>query len=434
MAPLAPATAILADNDVIAEPTQQTPTSIRDACESVVEPSLADREEQATFMARVIAAMNGLSNSGGSGGSVSGSGSSLGSHKPPKPPSCSQARKQLRLLPKQREQSPVLSNGNTTSTTTTSTTRHTIHKTSSNSSSTKQFSQSLSNGNCQQHEEQQQQENESHYEISLKLPLSTGSAAAPSPVPDAAAERLRLLTRSPSPAYSVSSRCSSTQSSRCSARTTSRCLETPPRRIFPQTYTRGSGLDAYEMRQLESSPVVFDANLSFVLGCKRQPVHQSVRPTPSFEDPRTSSAYLSEKIQNFLKRTDHVQEEWTAMGRRTRRHNTTSTTSLGNSRCSTPSGYDDYDTISLIERQRERNSMERCGSVGRTRSSQNILTKAFQLSKQLPHTPTSRGNSMVRESSVTHSVTGSISAMNAGDDDDDRTIREEDDNELDEVC
>lgn len=433
MAPLAPATAILADNDDIAEPTQQTPTSIRDACESVVEPSLADREEQATFMARVIAAMNGLSNSGGSGGSVSGSGSSLGSHKPPKPPSCSQARKQLRLLPKQREQSPVLSNGNTTSTTTTSTTRHTIHKTSS-SSSTKQFSQSLSNGNCPQQHEEQQQENESHYEISLKLPLSTGSAAAPSPVPDAAADRLRLLTRSPSPAYSVSSRCSSTQSSRCSARTTSRCLETPPRRIFPQTYTRGSGLDAYEMRQLESSPVVFDANLSFVLGCKRQPVHQSVRPTPSFEDPRTSSAYLSEKIQNFLKRTDHVQEEWTAMGRRTRRHNTTSTTSLGNSRCSTPSGYDDYDTISLIERQRERNSMERCGSVGRTRSSQNILTKAFQLSKQLPHTPTSRGNSMVRESSVTHSVTGSISAMNAGDDDDDRTIREEDDNELDEVC
>lgn len=434
MAPLAPATAILADNDDIAEPT-----SIRDACE-LVEPSLADREEQATFMARVIAAMNGLSNSGGSGGSVSGSGSSLGSHKPPKPPSCSQARKQLRLLPKQREQSPVLSNGhggstsNTTSTTT-STTRHTIHKTSS-SSSTKQFSQSLSNGNCQQHEEQQQR-NESHYEISLKLPLSTASAA-PSPVPEAAADRLRLLTRSPSPAYSISSRCSSTQSSRCSARTTSRCLETPPRRIFPQTYTRGSGLDAYEMRQLESSPVVFDANLSFVLGCKRQPVHQSVRPTPSFEDPRTSSAYLSEKIQNFLKRTDHVQEEWTAMGRRTRRHNSHisggSTTSLGNSRCSTPSGYDDYDTISLIERQRERNSMERCGSVGRTRSSQNILTKAFQLSKQLPHTPTSRGNSMVRESSVTHSVSASTSAMNGADDDDDRTIREEDDNELDEVC
>lgn len=431
MAPLAPATAILADNDDIAERT-----SIRDTCE-LVEPSLADREEQATFMARVIAAMNGLSNSGGSGGSVSGSGSSLGSHKPPKPPSCSQARKQLRLLPKQREQSPVLSNGhggstsNTTSTTT-STTRHTIHKTSS---STKQFSQSLSNGNCQQHEEQQH--NESHYEISLKLPLSTASAAA-SPVPEAAADRLRLLTRSPSPAYSISSRCSSTQSSRCSARTSSRCLETPPRRIFPQTYTSGSGLDAYEMRQLESSPVVFDANLSFVLGCKRQPVHQSVRPTPSFEDPRTSSAYLSEKIQNFLKRTDHVQEEWTAMGRRTRRHNNNinggSTTSLGNSRCSTPSGYDDYDTISLIERQRERNSMERCGSVGRTRSSQNILTKAFQLSKQLPHTPTSRGNSMVRESSVTHSISASTSAMNAADDDDDRTIREEDDNELDEVC
>lgn len=435
MAPLAPATAILADNDDIAEP-QQTPT-IRDACE--LEQSLAEKEEQATFMARVIAAMNGLSNSGASSGSVSGSGSSLGSHKPPKPPSCSQARKQLRLLPKQREQSPVLSNGHATASNASTTRHHTPHKTSSSSSSSsavQQLSQSLSNGNYEEH-------NESHYEISLKLPVSTAGtgAASSSSVPDAAADRLRLLTRSPSPAYSISSRCSSTQSSRCSTRTTSRCLETPPRRIFPQTYTRGSGLDAYEMRQLESSPVVFDANLSFVLGCKRQPVHQSVRPTPSYEDPRTSSAYLSEKIQNFLKRTDHVQEEWTAMGRRTRRHNHiggggSSTTSLGNSRCSTPSGYDDYDTISLIERQRERNSMERCGSVGRTRSSQNILTKAFQLSKQLPHTPTSRGNSMARESSVAHSATASVSALNGVDDvdDDDRTIREEDDNELDEVC
>lgn len=69
--------------------------------------------------------------------------------------------------------------------------------------------------------------------------------------------------------------------------------------------------------------------------------------------------------------------------------------------------------------------MERCGSVGRTRSSQNILTKAFQLAKQLPHTPTSRGNSVARdrESSV---ATISLTTGD-NDDDDDRTIREEDD-------
>jgi len=186
------------------------------------------------------------------------------------------------------------------------------------------------------------------------------------------------------------------------------------------------------MRQLESSPVVFDGNLSFVLGCQRQPVHQSMRASPSFEDPRTSSAYLSEKIQNFLKRTDHVQEEWTAMGRRTRRTTSQSGRAGGSeSRCTTPgstcSGYDDYDTISLIERQRERNSMERCGSVGRTRSSQNILTKAFQLAKQLPHTPTSRGNSVARDRDRESSV-ATISLTNGDhDDDDDRTIREEDD-------
>ncbi|XP_032593130.1 unconventional myosin-XVIIIa isoform X3 [Drosophila grimshawi] len=371
-------------------------------------------QDKATFMARVLAAMNGITrNNNNSSGS--GSGSSLGNLKPPKPPSSTQgARRQLRLLPKHREQSPVnvLTNGHSNNKNITNTTRNTSYTSSRHSSS-----QLLSTSG-------------------LGSTITSGTAATP---PDAALDRLRLLTRSPSPAYSISSRCSTPSSVTRTSR-----LETPPRRVFPQSYTRGSGLDPYEMRQLESSPVVFDANLSFVLGCQRQPVHQTLRPTPSFEDPQTSSAYLSEKIQNFLKRTDHVQEEWTAMGRRTRRHNSTSSSTINtngagggpSSRCSTPSGssvyYDDYDTISLIERQRERNSMERCGSVGRTRSAQNILTKAFQLTKQLPHTPTSRGNSMARESSVT---TTTMSAVNAGDDDDDddRTIREEDDNELDEL-
>ncbi|XP_032588617.1 unconventional myosin-XVIIIa isoform X8 [Drosophila mojavensis] len=418
MAPLAPVDAALADSADIAAPP---------AASDVFKHQLESQPEQdkETFMARVLAAMNGITrnnnNSGGSG-SGSGSGSSLGTLKPPKPPS-SQARKQIRLLPKQREQSPVLSNGHGNTTT-----RNTHHNTNSytpratNYSSSSTTSQSLSTSGL-------------GTGTGTGTGASTGrGSASTASASDAAADRLRLLTRSPSPAYSMSSRCS-TQSS---VSRTSR-LETPPRRVFPQTYTKGSGLDPYEMRQLESSPVVFDANLSFVLGCQRQPVHQTLRPTPSFEDPRTSSAYLSEKIQNFLKRTDHVQEEWAAMGRRTRRQtNNSSNGSISgvgggySSRCSTPSSayYDDYDTISLIERQRERNSMERCGSVGRTRSSQNILTKAFQLSKQLPHTPTSRGNSIARESSVATSVMSN--AIN-GDDDDDRTIREEDDNELDEL-
>ncbi|XP_034116439.2 unconventional myosin-XVIIIa isoform X5 [Drosophila albomicans] len=440
MAPLAtPVDAAIADRADIAASSSQVAHN-----EGSLEKAIASEseQEQATFMARVLAAMNGITkhnnHSGGSGSG--GSATSLNSsHKPPRPPSSS-ARKQLRLLPKQREQSPVqtLTNGHTASSSTTTTrtqnTQNNSYTTRSTTNSSSRSSQSLSTsglGNGQL------EDNESHYEVKLQLPLSTGASPTPS-ASDAAMDRLRLLTRSPSPAYSISSRCS-TQSSVSLSRSSR--LETPPRRVFPQSYTRGSGLDAYEMRQLESSPVVFDANLSFVLGCKRQPVHQTLRPSPSFEDPRTSSAYLSEKIQNFLKRTDHVQEEWTAMGRRSRRHNSNSSTAsmpvVGghNSRCSTPGsastyggGYDDYDTISLIERQRERNSMERCGSVGRTRSTQNILTKAFQLSKQMPHTPTSRGNSMARESSVATTT----SAMQA-DDDDDRTIREEDDNELDEL-
>ncbi|XP_030572022.1 unconventional myosin-XVIIIa isoform X8 [Drosophila novamexicana] len=407
MAPLAPVDAALADSaDIAAPPAAKDESKNELECEP--------EQEKDTFMARVLAAMNGITrNNNNSSGS--GSGSSLGTLKPPKPPS-SQARKQLRLLPKQREQSPVhvLTNGH--SNTNTRNTHHTNHNHNSytaRATSHSSSSQSLSTSG---------------------LGSGSGTATGTGASGDAAMDRLRLLTRSPSPAYSISSRCS-TQSS---VSRTSR-LETPPRRVFPQSYTKGSGLDPYEMRQLESSPVVFDANLSFVLGCQRQPVHQTLRPTPSFEDPRTSSAYLSEKIQNFLKRTDHVQEEWTAMGRRTRRHNSSSsnasaTNGVGggySSRCSTPSGssvyYDDYDTISLIERQRERNSMERCGSVGRTRSAQNILTKAFQLSKQLPHTPTSRGNSVARESSLP------TTAMNGDDDDDDRTIREEDDNQLDEL-
>ncbi|XP_017053849.1 unconventional myosin-XVIIIa isoform X4 [Drosophila ficusphila] len=388
-------------------------------------PLEADRLEKEKFLARVLAAMNSGSRSGALASNNNSSGSSLNSTlsgsaplaRPPKPPP-SQARKQLRLLPKQREQSPVLSNGHHTTTrttlnqqnsssTTTTTNKYTATKTTSSSS----LSSSLL-GN---------KDTESMYEVSLKLPLNSPTGAD--------SDRLRLVNRSPSPAYSVSSRCS-TQSSISNYTSNSR-LQTPPRRVFPQSYTRGSGgVDPYEMRQLESSPVVFDGNLSFVLGCQKQPVHQSMRASPSFEDPRTSSAYLSEKIQNFLKRTDHVQEEWTAMGRRTRRTTSNSGRAGGSdSRCTTPgstcSGFDDYDTISLIERQRERNSMERCGSVGRTRSSQNILTKAFQLAKQLPSTPTSRGNSVARdrESSV-----ATISLTNGDqDDDDDRTIREEDD-------
>ncbi|XP_034663373.1 unconventional myosin-XVIIIa isoform X6 [Drosophila subobscura] len=425
MPPLSPAN--VANADIAAAADEQVPSYPENHIlpqppghESL--PLESDRVEKDRFLDRVLAAMNGTRSGGGTATiSHNSSNSSLNSTlsagsaplapRPPKPPT-SQARKQLRLLPKQREQSPVLSNGHTrhSNTTTSHTTNSNTHQ-HNNYTSSKRGSSSSSTS------------------------LSTSLLAAASQERERERDRVRLVNRSPSPAYSISSRCSTISSSVSNG---SR-LQTPPRRVFPQSYTRdrSGGVDPYEMRHLESSPVVFDGNLSFVLGCQRQPVHQSMRASPSFEDPRTSSAYLSEKIQNFLKRTDHVQEEWTAMGRRTRRTTTTSRSSRSrgegaDSRCTTPgstcSGYDDYDTISLIERQRERNSMERCGSVGRTRSSQNILTKAFQLAKQLPHTPTSRGNSLARERERESSVASSSVTTNGNnDDDDDRTIREEDD-------
>ncbi|XP_050341874.1 myosin-7 isoform X6 [Bactrocera neohumeralis] len=411
---------------------------------------------------------NPLSKGGGSTSSLSSntSVSTNASSRPPVPPQAQQqrARKQVELLSKQRER---VGSSNVTSSTTTITrsSRRTqesydsedgliLNDAKSQSSYQYRLAKSLANAASSLNS------TSNTYSGNTSLSNGYGSNGVSSSVSSASSssfssrisdylsttgssgnalrcngsERLRTLSqRSPSPALSTSSRCSSLSTSRATSATNGRStpsrLTTPPRRVFPQTYTRGDPLDVYQMHNLEQSPVVFDANLSFVLGCKKQPVHQTLRPSPSYEDPRTTSAYLSEKIQNFLRRTDHVQEEWTALGRRSRRVGSVGPTgsvtgSLDSGRTTpTNSVYDDYDTISLIERQRERNSMERSSSVGRTRSSQNILTKAFQLSKTLPHTPTSRSNSVAREQSV----------ADDDDDDDDRTIQEEDDNNFDEL-
>ncbi|XP_075144899.1 myosin heavy chain-like isoform X5 [Haematobia irritans] len=327
------------------------------------------------------------------------------SPRPPKPPKDpNRMRKQIKLIPRQREKSPALklTNGNESYSRSINYDSDDGLKTAAAAAaaSTKQYMSSTtmnSNG--------------------MVNGYNNGRNSS---------DRLRLLTRSPSPALSIrstSSRASSITSSIATSRSSFSRLQTPPRRVFPQTYVGGDPLDAYEMRHLEQSPVVFDGNLSFVLGCKKQPVRQTLRPSPSFEEPRTASAVLSEKIQNFLKRTDHVQEEWTAFGRRSRATSRASRAGSTTSSRATPTNsiYDDtFDTISLIERQRERNSMERCPSVGRSKSSQNILTKAFQMSKTLPRISTSRSNSIARD----------YSDM---DDDDDRTIQEENDNDLDEL-
>jgi hypothetical protein len=159
------------------------------------------------------------------------------------------------------------------------------------------------------------------------------------------------VSRSPSPAYSQSTHRSGSSLSNYDtwqSSENSRSLSARPRRQFPQTYTDHS-LNVHEFYN--------DANLSFVLGMK-QPMRQSLRASPAHSEKSTASSYLSEQISNFLKRTDHVMEEWSALGRKK------------------------DDTVSYIERQREQRSSDR--GVGRSRSATNILVRGFQLIKNQP--------------------------------------------------
>nr|CAH7741229.1 unnamed protein product [Callosobruchus chinensis] len=117
-------------------------------------------------------------------------------------------------------------------------------------------------------------------------------------------DRSRSCTRSPSPTpsnYSIRS-----NSSLRSIRSSSCC---PPRRVLPQCYERSD----FDMSAKEESPVVFDANLTFVLGCKGK-LRQNVTPIPAHEDAATASNALTNKINDFLQRTDHVMDEWKLLG------------------------------------------------------------------------------------------------------------------------
>lgn len=89
-------------------------------------------------------------------------------------------------------------------------------------------------------------------------------------------------------------------------------FSTPPRRTYPRESTRSPSMEDVLVK--EQAPVVFDASLNFVLGCERQRVKQSFRPTASHLDSSTASSYLSSKISQFLKRTDHIMDEWRSLG------------------------------------------------------------------------------------------------------------------------
>lgn len=136
-----------------------------------------------------------------------------------------------------------------------------------------------------------------------------------------------LISRSPSPLSYSSVKSSASQYSTCSSngtyvplsRTTSMTStlynrSPTPRRLYPQTCDNTESVNLQELKSKEQAPVVFDANLSFVLGCKKQPVRHKFKPIAAHLEEGTSSNYLSSKIENFLKRTDHVIDEWKRLG------------------------------------------------------------------------------------------------------------------------
>ncbi|XP_011153547.1 unconventional myosin-XVIIIa isoform X4 [Harpegnathos saltator] len=129
-------------------------------------------------------------------------------------------------------------------------------------------------------------------------------------------------------------------------------FSTPPRRTYPRESSMYPPA-AQEGLSKEQAPVVFDASLNFVLGCERQRVKQSFRPTASHLEPSTASSYLSSKISQFLKRTDHIMDEWRSLGHKDEAED---------------------EPMSLPNQQRD---MPRI-TIGRSQSATNIMIRGFQ--------------------------------------------------------
>lgn len=222
----------------------------------------------------------------------------------------------------------------------------------------------------------------------LKIPLSRLNTSDDLNDRRSMSHESSYVSRSPSPAYSQSTqRSGSSLSNYDSWRSSDSCRSrSTPHRQFPQSYTDHT-LNVHEFYKMEQSPIVYDANLSFVLGMK-QPLRQTMRASPAHSEKSTGSNYLSDQISSFLKRTDHVMEEWSAVGRKK------------------------GDTVSYIERQREQRSMDR--GLDRSKSAQNILVRGFQLIKSQP----SQRRSMSRDINV-------IPVEQRQIDDDDRTVCDE---------
>jgi myosin-18 len=136
--------------------------------------------------------------------------------------------------------------------------------------------------------------------------------------------------------------------------------------MFPQTSAK---IDySGELEGKEDAPVVFDAGMSFVMGVKNQAVRQQFKPKAAHLQSSTASSALSSKIRDFLRKTDHVMQEWKRLGRK------------------------DTDMHSLAALP-DKNGGD--GYIGRSRSATNILIKGFQLYSKT-------NSASIRSSSVTH--------------------------------
>lgn len=99
---------------------------------------------------------------------------------------------------------------------------------------------------------------------------------------------------------------------------------------------------------------MFDANLTFVLGCKTN-LKQNFKAIPAHRDRDTVSNVLSNKIADFLDRTDHVMDEWKSMGHRDE------------------NGKNSRRSVESVRRNAEDRR-----NIGRSSSATNILIKGFQ--------------------------------------------------------
>jgi myosin-18 len=127
-----------------------------------------------------------------------------------------------------------------------------------------------------------------------------------------------------------------------------------------------------ELEGKEDAPVVFDAGMSFVIGVKNQAVRQQFKPRAAHLHSSTASSVLSSKIRNFLRKTDHVMEEWKRLGRKDTDMQSLTTLPGKN-------GEDSY--------------------IGRSRSATNILIKGFQLYSKT-------NTASIRSASVTRASEG----------------------------